>query len=111
MEHWATAMGRGKWHTSLSEFTPVSSLPSFFPPSPPPFLPSLPPCVDVIIDRFSQHMTLCDPMDCSLQAPLSAGIHGRLKNTGVNYNALLQGISLSRDLTPPLQLPRWIAYH
>ena len=34
------------------------------------------------------YLSLCDPMDCSPQAPLSIG-----KNTGVDYHAFLQGSS------------------
>ena len=43
--------------------------------------------------------TLCDPMDCSRQAPLSMGI---LKNTGVGCHALLQGIFQIQGLNPGL---------
>ena len=43
--------------------------------------------------------TLCDPTDCSCQAPLFMGI---LKNTGVGCHALLQGIFQIQGLNPGL---------
>ena len=52
--------------------------------------------------------TLCDPMDCSPQAPLSWDSPG--KNTGVGYYALLQGIFPTQGLNPGLPHCRQILY-
>ena len=46
-------------------------------------------CVCVCVLVTQPCPTLCDPMDCSQQAPLSTGFSS--KNTGVGCYALLQG--------------------
>ena len=48
-------------------------------------------------------LTLCDPMDCSLQAPLSMGFPRQ--NTGVGSQSLLQRIFLTQESlgSPALQ--------
>ena len=44
------------------------------------------------------YLTLCDPMDCSHQAPLSMGFPD--KNTGVGCHFLLQGIFPTQGFNP-----------
>ena len=43
--------------------------------------------------------TLRNPMDFS---PPGFSVHGILQNTGVGYNALVQGIFLTQELKPGL---------
>ena len=54
-------------------------------------------------------LTLCDPMDCSYQAPLSIGIP--VKNTGLGCHALLRGIFPTQGLNQGFLPCRWILYH
>ena len=52
---------------------------------------------------------LCDPMDCSLPG---SSVHGIvLKNTGVGYHSLLQGIFLIQGSNLDLLHCRQILYH
>ena len=55
-------------------------------------------------------LTLCDLMDCSPPCPF---VHGDFpgKNTGVGFQALLQGIFPPQGSKPGLQHCRWILYH
>ena len=55
--------------------------------------------------------TLCDPMDCSLQAPLSSSVDSPDNNTGVDSQALLQGIFPTQGLNSGLPHCRQILYH
>ena len=52
--------------------------------------------------------TLCDPMDCSPQAPLSMEFS---RNSGVGCHALLQEIFPTQGWNPGLLHCRWILYH
>ena len=52
--------------------------------------------------------TLCDPMDCTHQAPLPMGFPGQ--NTGVGSHSLLQGIFPTQGSNPDLLHFRWILY-
>ena len=56
--------------------------------------------------------TLCDPVDCSPQAPLSLNFPG--KNTGVGCHLFLQGIVPIWGLKPRLfvsSIGRQVLYH
>ena len=53
-------------------------------------------------------LTLCEPMDCSLQAPLSMRFPG--KNTGVGCHSLFQGIIPIQGLNLDLLHCRQICY-
>ena len=61
----------------------------------------LPVCVCLVAQSCP---TLCDPMDCS---PPGSSVHGDSsgKNTGVDCQALLQGIFSPRDLILSLKSP------
>ena len=50
--------------------------------------------------RAQSHLTLCDPVDCTRQAPLS--MEFSTKNTGVGCHSLLQGIFLTQGSNPYL---------
>ena len=58
--------------------------------------------IDVLLTQLCP--TLCDPMDCTLQAPLSMGC-SRQEYWSVGSHSLLQGSSQPRDQTksPALQ--------
>ena len=53
-------------------------------------------------------LTLCDPMDCSLDPSVHRNSPG--KNTGVGYHALLQGIFPTQGSNPGLLHCRRILY-
>ena len=55
------------------------------------------------------HLTLCDPVDCSLPG---SSVHGDSlgKNTGVGCHALLHGIFPTQGSNPGLPHCMWILY-
>ena len=61
-------------------------------------------CCAFVLSRFSC-VQLCDPTDCSPQAPLSPG-----KNTGVGCRSLLQGFFPTQESNQGILHCNWIFY-
>ena len=57
-----------------------------------------PKCMLCVCESLSR-VRLCDRMHSS---PPGSSVHGILQNTGVGYNALVQGIFLTQELKPGL---------
>ena len=67
-------------------------------------------CVYVCMQSCTQScLILCDPMDCTLQAPLSMGFHRQEYWSGLPFPS--PGDLLDPEIKTGLRNCRWILYH